>query len=311
MEIPTSQLYISRSRTLVMGIAILMVMYFHFPHAIPPILSLAKRCGYWGVDIFFFVSGYGIYYSLGNECNSCWNFYKRRLLRILPSAMLAGWLFYHPSTGTLLGLHLWYIKGILIVYLFSPFLYKLIRHISMKWLVALGIVWMLIYLSLYDCAFKESLATYLTLPRLPAFMAGMALAAGKWNPEITRKYTALSLAGILVAAMGVYFAAHGKGYWWHFALLAALIPAMPLLSYLGARMKASKACSFISKPLEWMGRYSLELYVCHSAIFSYVNNIHLPLRWRLPLFLLAIPLAWLIAQGAKGIRMFLTRIGIA
>lgn len=76
---------LSKYRTQLMGIAILLVVLVHTPfddsNLIFP-LRLLHRMGYGGVDFFFLLSGLGIYFAYQKE--SIKTFYKRRFMRILP-----------------------------------------------------------------------------------------------------------------------------------------------------------------------------------------------------------------------------------
>ena len=56
---------ISEKRTLLMGVAMLSIMLFHqgWIWGWNPFFAFFHFYGNWGVDIFFFVSGFGLYYS--------------------------------------------------------------------------------------------------------------------------------------------------------------------------------------------------------------------------------------------------------
>lgn len=69
-----------RNRTILMCIAILAVVFYHLALRGIPIGRL--NIGYAGVDIFMLLSGYGIGKSLMK--NSVGQFYKNRIIRILP-----------------------------------------------------------------------------------------------------------------------------------------------------------------------------------------------------------------------------------
>lgn len=66
-----------------MGLSILAVMFFHFGIEMP-LLHTISLYGWIGVDMFIFLSAIGLCFSL--EKNPCiTDYYKRRLLRILPT----------------------------------------------------------------------------------------------------------------------------------------------------------------------------------------------------------------------------------
>ena len=72
------------NREVLMGIGIIMVVLYHYNTG----LSFQKLFypGFMGVDIFLFISGYGLCRSLNN--NDIFTFYKRRLTRIMPMFLL-------------------------------------------------------------------------------------------------------------------------------------------------------------------------------------------------------------------------------
>ena len=76
---------ISQYRSCIMAVAIIFIVLFH--SAIEGNNSVTRflvQVGYGGVDIFFFLSGIGIWYSIEKN-NDKLSFYKRRLQRLLPA----------------------------------------------------------------------------------------------------------------------------------------------------------------------------------------------------------------------------------
>lgn len=82
---------ISDNRSYLMGIAMVSIMLFHqdWIYGWNPIFAFFHFYGNWGVDVFLFVSGFGLYYSLKND-HRVIPFYKRRIIRILPLCILCG-----------------------------------------------------------------------------------------------------------------------------------------------------------------------------------------------------------------------------
>jgi peptidoglycan/LPS O-acetylase OafA/YrhL len=85
----------------VRGIAILLVLLFHFgqpPPGIPRFISFPLMLGWSGVDLFFVLSGFlisGILLETKKASNYFQSFYARRALRILPVYFLTIFVYFH------------------------------------------------------------------------------------------------------------------------------------------------------------------------------------------------------------------------
>jgi len=87
---------INKSRTILLGIATLLVTFFHMYSLdfyelinirfVANILTFVKSIGNVGVDIFLFLSGIGLYFSY--KKNNLKQFYMNRFVRILPEFIL-------------------------------------------------------------------------------------------------------------------------------------------------------------------------------------------------------------------------------
>ena len=56
---------IARSRTFLMGLAMIVIMLFHNSFGVLGYFALPFSVyGHWGVDVFIFLSGFGIYHAL-------------------------------------------------------------------------------------------------------------------------------------------------------------------------------------------------------------------------------------------------------
>ena len=124
-----------------MGIAAVWIMLFHLVDF--PVLNW----GYGGVDIFLFLSGWGLYYSWQKNPD-IYSFYVKRLWRIFPAyalvvtgAYLSKWFVLHDKIefGDYLSalttvkywygyLVHWYIALIVLLYLLFPFYIKIFRN---------------------------------------------------------------------------------------------------------------------------------------------------------------------------------------
>ena len=180
-------------RVIAMGLSMIMIMTFHSDL---PIISntFVYRNLHIGVDCFLFLSGLGIVQSL-NKNDNIKEYYKRRLLRILPTTIpliiIYSYLllqfhsafnnedFYLQITslnfwlnkGTF-PLFMWYIPCIMLYYFASPFIYKWLKNnISDK--RSILIVSIVILLLFLVPAGTDSTTVINIFCRFPIFLLGM------------------------------------------------------------------------------------------------------------------------------------------
>lgn len=265
---------ISLSRNYIMGIAMVMVILFHckvFPF---------NWFGYWGVDIFLFLSGFGIYFSL-SKSEKLLNFYLKRLVRIMPAAIICGIVFQLTGCNhtnallALMGLELWYIRTILLFYLISPFLFFCLTRWGIKAVVLMVIVSEAMSYSL-DAAFQCGNILTLTLTwsaaRLPVYILGMALPylAEKKHKVLPSWFMAASAVSgaVLLFALRVLQMRYNKGYVMYLFMPTLLLT--PAITYVG--MRFSEWCRRIPlcalKCLSFTGTLSLEIYLIHEKLIK-------------------------------------------
>lgn len=165
MKIPDIELgNISRFRAEQMGAAMLFVILFHVAlDRGDPFYGL-RRCGNVGVDIFLFLSGVGLWFSWVKTPDVL-RFYRRRLLRIVPTWIVVATVFYMPdylgarrfsrSLVDLIGditlnwdfwlhdeLTFWYVPAIMALYLVAPWYMRLVQSRPVyRWLPLLMVIW--------------------------------------------------------------------------------------------------------------------------------------------------------------------------
>lgn len=165
MKIPSIELAnISRFRAEQMGAAMLFVILFHVAlDRGDPFYGL-RRCGNVGVDIFLFLSGVGLWFSWVKTPDVL-RFYRRRLLRIVPTWIVVATAFYLPdylgarrfsrSLVDLIGditinwdfwlhdeLTFWYVPAIMALYLVAPWYMRLVQSRPVyRWLPLLMVIW--------------------------------------------------------------------------------------------------------------------------------------------------------------------------
>ena len=310
---------ISTYRSELMGWAILWIMMLHFTfNQIKP-LGFIAQYGFAGVEIFMFVSGLGLYYSLEKDHHLI-HFYRKRLLRIFPTYYILGifasiflfsdnlltYLFRYTTIGFWIGREYWewYIPSLVVLYIIAPFLKTLIdKH---KYLT-IGIFTVIILgLALYLID-KEQMdrSHFFFLYRIPAFIFGMICANWVKN-SISSKYFFIILA--LGLPFFVYlFPLHHQVYNYKYFSLIFLLPCFLLVF-----LMISKAIKIVNPILSQMGRASFEIYLIQCIFFSMTlrGMISVPPTWHDTLSvgliiissLLGIALHWLIDKS--GIQRF-------
>ena len=274
---------LSQARSFIMGVAMLLIMLFHNAFgALGKVERLFSIYGHWGVDIFIFLSGFGLYHALARtKGTSIKNFYLRRLTRLMPAAVPAGVCLYvlgYASWWGLAGLNLWYVRTILVLYLIAPVVYNLIIRYSPGYVVAGGV-----YVStlgvligkflLSACPPEVYTALVWTLARLSAFVIGLCIARVNWDVKAlcNWRYILFCVVG-LAALLYLHYLRYITGsfsdylHLLPYVLLSLIIPGCCLVLAVVYRVTPD----FIRKIVIFFGTYSLEIYLVHEAIFKAV-----------------------------------------
>ena len=312
---------VSRYRSELMGAAILFIILFHVPLARSDAFFGLRRCGNIGVDMFLFLSGIGLWYSWVKN-PSVKHFYKRRLLRILPTWLIISSIYYLQhfdfETGDYLDLLLditinwgfwlndegtfWFIPAIKMLYLWAPWYLRLIqKHPVFRWLPVLMICWCCIVQ--WVVPIHQAVGHIeIFWSRIPIFLIGINFAelakqdtkvepSGRWLVLITFMMTASTC--IWLEQMR-----HGR-----FPLFAERMIYIPLTISLILLLDdlfriTPKWCNRV---LVFLGGLSLEIYLIHNQfVMVYLTPYHLG-YWPTALLtlLLTLPLAWLLQQIIK------------
>lgn len=278
---------ISHFRTELMGFAIIWVILFHSGIRIPVFDNL-YRIGYGGVDIFFFLSGLGLFFSFKKEQNLA-VFYKKRFIRIFPtyfvivlfSMILLGsfnliqFLVNISTIGYWINQSYfeWYIPSLVLFYLLFPLLYKLVNRNILSFLIIILLVTLtLIFIRIY---FDLNGMLMLFITRIPIFSLGILF--GKWTSEkkqfnnITTSLIILSsFVGLIsIVLLSNYFpnsTLWNYGFFWYPFILIT-----PGLCILITFALDALRLSVINKVLAFFGTISLELYLLHIKLFEKSN----------------------------------------
>ena len=240
------------------------MLHFTFNQIKP--LGFIAQYGFAGVEIFMFVSGFGLYYSLDKDRHII-RFYKKRLLRIFPTYYILGiiasiilfndnllsYLFRYTTLGFWIGSIYWewYIPSLVMLYLVSPFLKKLIdRYLYIVGGVALFTLGLAYYLIDKDQILNRS--HFFFLYRIPAFIFGMVCAYWTKNGFSNKYYYILLALGLPFFAY--LFPLHHEIYNNKYFSLVFLLPC-----FLLAFLMISKSIKIVNPIISQMGRASLEI----------------------------------------------------
>ena len=181
--------WVSSYRTFLMGLGILLVVLFHATSTFGNVFILFKY-GFIGVDIFIFISGFGLTRSY--ESNRIKKFYKHRIIRILPLfvlfALCKSLLYeffgfsltikdyvYNISTLSYYGIGGqfidWYLCSAFLFYILFPMLYLLVK--SFKWKIIL--ISLLLVISLYFIFPDIHWSYKCFISRIPIFLCGICM----------------------------------------------------------------------------------------------------------------------------------------
>lgn len=274
----------SRGRTAVMGIATLMIAWFHSNVNLPEgsLLSFFKLTGDIGVDMFMLCSGVGIYFALEKHPRFS-SFCLSRLKRVVPVFLLATvpWFYYkefswgggrslravlwHCSTLSFWlegNLTCWYVASILVIYLLTPAYVKLWKKHPRLNMAVLA----LLYAANYLLGIRLGLYAHLGLPmyRLAAYLMGLSL--GKAIREEKTFRIRLPLAAAAGAVLTwVIWAAINKYIPWSLKFFA-YGPLALLLALL-------VSCIPVGRILGYLGKRSLEIYLLYEKTIEIMCNL--------------------------------------
>lgn len=296
--------YISQSRAQLMAFAILGVLFVHSGIRVPNgMLDFTIQTGYGGVDLFFFLSGFGLFYSCKKD-GRCLNFWLKRLKRIMPAYVVCILISQLMTRGRINWTHLWqdclfvgywipqlkwhffawFMSGIMGLYLVFPLFYKAFRrypagatlHGALAGLFFAG-VYSYYFLILHPNGCNAFIHLF---ARTPLFFLGTYFAylydkekSGTFQISSTLLLTLLVLPFVgykvfgVVTNMGLnYNQLRNSGCSFYPFLL--IVP--------GASIAAGYIlchCPRIARRiLGWIGNSTLEAYLLLGAVFSFQNK---------------------------------------
>lgn len=285
---------ISKYRGAIMGFAALLIIFFHewiriFDNseiiALYNIEDFIKRTGFCGVDIFLFLSGIGLTFSI--KKSNIIGFYYNRLKRIafpfLAVAILrcclekweitdllkniSGYNFYTLSIYSFL----WFVPAIITLYILFPLYYAVFKKSSNKIIFTIGALGIWLLLSMY---FRDDMRNDLFgfTNRIPIFLVGILAGWFCQNKKIIFTKT-IWITLVIMLLLGGYlsYLSNYLGFTLLVPVSNCCIPNFLMsisISFLLAKLldllTCTKHISFIgkglTKVLAFFGTFTLEFY---------------------------------------------------
>ena len=220
---------INKYRGQIMGVSALWIVVYHTwyriftPETSPKLLYYIElaisKLGYFGVDIFFLLSGIGLSYAIGKY--SLKEFWLRRFRRLAVPVLVVsliqwakeGWtvlyyLFGLSGIGFFIKRHyfLWFISAITATYLLFPLYWRFFSRSRSKprFTALFAAVW---YLCSIPLAGVLKPIVFLFLNRVPSFVLGVLLGWQQQNGGLKRSRHTVNTAAAVAAAAGLILGA--------------------------------------------------------------------------------------------------------
>lgn len=308
---------ISKYRNELFGVAIISIITLHYFEDVGGGKLYLSFIGAIGVDIFIFLSGMGLCFSMKKNSNIK-DFYIRRIRRILPTYLLVAGLFYiyqdliyekqsiFKFLSDLLFITLfsegnitfWFIGFIILMYIMYPLFFDTLsfnnkyRNIYFVGYMMLSIAF-IILVKMIDVDFYNKIILLIT--RLPIFILGC------YFGEKIYKELNFSLIEVVIIVVGVileiYHGLTGIGPEFFIRLLFS-IPLMLGIIYILKLIKSEK----VNNILRIFGKYSLELYMLHIVYRMLLIDFHIKttflLYWSLAFIVLILSI---LVQKSLGV----------
>ena len=282
---------LSNHRSKLMAIAMIWIACFHASFWLDnKLLSFIKSNGFGGVDIFVFLFGFGVYYSLTKNKNiSVFKFYRNRLLRLLPYVIpvLVVYCIYNSYdiyTSILYVLlldfwksgntTLWYFPAMIAFIIISPIVfYSLEKDLKNTFVYS-------IIICIIAFVFYKDTTQMIFGSRLPIFIMGFVYGKASMEQKLIKiKDIVLHVIFLFIGLYLLYYNYHHFGsymwshglYWYPFILIAPSLCF--ILSIIFNVIDKISALNLICKILNNLGKITLEFYLFHELMIKIIDNL--------------------------------------
>jgi len=274
----------SKYRAELMGVATLFIILCHMPAqsvAMPSIMARIIGSAGFGCDIFLFLSGMGMWYSMESvrkgDINIFKWYYKRYIRIIIPYLLIVIPIcFIHKNdfittiiraTGFdyfVFKYALWFVSCILVLYLITPIIDKLLTS-SIKWVYCFILIvpcLLFFYINLGDGIINN---WQFVISRFPSYFIGYTLGYNIKNHRMISITNMIVLPLILYCIL--YFFNHKMGCNFTLFWLQG-IPIMTITTLLLSKINNSK----INSTLSFLGKLSLESYATNVLVLPLMKS---------------------------------------
>ena len=195
------------------------LLFFHIP-GIRRVEMYFNNIGFCGVDVFLFLSGWGLYYAL--KKHNLTVFYKRRYRRLIPpfvlvcvvKALLDHWEFMKFFKAVTcwsffteyIHIPIWFIPAIALIYLFFPLYHKAFEKFSNKYIFTFAAILLWFALAFGSLVLFGRKDVFIFVNRLPVFMAGVLFGWLAYNgKKIPEKAALIVIAVMLLGGLQLQY----------------------------------------------------------------------------------------------------------
>ena len=306
-------------RSVVMAFAILWIMVYHM-HITTGIAALDAfvGIGYVGSDIFYFVSGIGIWFSL-ERSKSLAEYYKKRFIRIMPIwwCFIGFWIAFRMIWFDLTWMEAllnvfavesffdidrafnWYISFLLVFYLLAPLIKKLIEVMP----GALGTVLICVVFFVLGYYVVDDSNIMIGLARVPVFTLGMYFGSRLLRGRFSILETVMWLLLMPIGIYGVIYYGLDFMAGWHngmlwYPLLLSVVGIYMIIAFIFLVLPDG-----VGLPFDFIGRHTLSIYLIHIFFFEIYERYFLGLKavtpawWHWIVIWAAVPVGCVALEG--------------
>ena len=319
---------LSKHRSALMGVAMLWVMSFHLSpfRTYLPIIGSISNIGYGGVDIFLFLSGYGLYFSLSKKNFSISKYYKKRFFRIFPEF----WLFLLCTffismdfnlksifnllcCASTIGIwvrlpfFLWFISFYVLLSFAFPFYYKHFQRYGMiapKLYIFISLVLTVLFgmISVNFLNYRTGIFGG-TISRIPIFIIGSLFGYitkekidSKFSTQLTSLFLLLTPLAVFILFISFkYFPTYLRPFSLFWIPFIIISPSVCIL----LSIFMERTPKIINNFLAWVGNLSLELYIVHEYVNKQVSEHMVSVVDKKVIVLLVVLISFILAIALK------------